>query len=330
MDLATSYLGLKLRAPLVVSASPLSRAVDNVRKMEDAGAGAVVLFSLFEEEIRHESLELDHYLSVGTDSFAEAQDYFPEPEQYALGPDQYLEHIRRLKAAVSLPVIASLNGSTLGGWTEYGRRMEEAGADALELNLYRVSADPGVSGVDVERLHLDILAEVKKHVRIPVAVKLSPYFSSMAHMARQLDWAGANGLVLFNRFYQPDIDLERLEVTPNVVLSTPAALRLPLRWIAILYGQVQADLAATSGIHTGADAVKALLAGASVAMLCSALLQRGIEHLRTVRSELEGWAAAHEYASLDQLRGSMSQRKYGSPTAFERANYIRALNTFAG
>jgi dihydroorotate dehydrogenase (fumarate) len=328
MDLATTYLGLKLRNPLVVSAGPLSREVANIRKMEDAGAAAVVLFSLFEEEIRHEALELDHYLNLGTNSFAEALDYFPEHEEYVLGPERYLEHIRKVKEAVGIPVIGSLNGSTMGGWADYGRQIEQAGADALELNIYTVCADPAVSGLEIEQLHLDVLAEVKKHVRIPVAVKLSPFFSSTANMARQLDWGGANGLVLFNRFYQPDIDLDSLEVTPNVLLSTPQDLRLPLRWVAILRGQVQADLAATGGIHTAADAAKMLLAGASVTMMCSALLQQGIDHLKSVLVDLDAWLEAHHYASLEQMRGSMSQASCANPTAFERANYMKALSTF--
>lgn len=237
MDLSTNYMGMKLSNPLVVAACPLSRQVANIKKMEDAGAAAVVLFSLFEEEIRHEALELDHYLNYGTNSFAEALDYFPEHEQYAIGPESYLEHIRQAKEAVDMPIIGSINGTTMGGWVEYGKKIEEAGADALELNVYHISTETSVSGLEIEQLHLDILSEVKKHVDIPVAVKLSPYFSSMAHMARQLDWAGANALVLFNRFYQPDIDLDALEVIPNVLLSTPQAMRVPLRWIAILHGR---------------------------------------------------------------------------------------------
>ncbi|MFA6111545.1 MAG: dihydroorotate dehydrogenase-like protein [Candidatus Latescibacterota bacterium] len=328
MDLTTTYMGMKLRNPLVVSACPLSRDVAKVRQMEDAGAAAVVMFSLFEEEIRHEALELDHYLSYGTNSFSEALDYFPEHEEYAVGPEQYLEQIRKLKEAVDIPVIASLNGTTMGGWVEYGKKVEEAGADALELNVYHISTETGVSGLEIEQLHLDILGEVRKHVELPVAVKLSPYFSSMAHMARELALAGANALVLFNRFYQPDIDLDNLEVTPNVLLSTPQALRLPLRWIAILHGQVQADLAASSGIHGHEDVLKLLLAGANVTMMASALLAHGVGHLRGVLAGIEAWMAEHEYESVEQLQGSMSHRSYANPAAFERANYIKALNTF--
>jgi dihydroorotate dehydrogenase (fumarate) len=328
MDLSTTYMGMKLRNPLVVSACPLSRKVDNVRQMEDAGAGAVVLFSLFEEEIRHEVLELDHYLSYGTDSFAEALDYFPEHEQYAVGPERYLEHIRALKEAVDIPIIASLNGTTMGGWVEYGKKIEEAGADALELNIYHISTEAGISGLEVEQLHLEILGQVKKHISLPVAVKLSPYFSAMAHMGRQLDQAGADALVLFNRFYQPDIDLDKLEVYPNVLLSTPQALRLPLRWIAILYGQLEADLAGTGGIHTAADALKMLMVGAAATMMASALLVNGIGHLQSVLQEMQQWMEGHDYDSVEQMKGSMSRSSYANPAAFERANYIKALHTF--
>lgn len=328
MDLTTTYMGMKLRNPLVVSACPLSRDVAKVKELEDAGAGAVVMFSLFEEEIRHESLELDHYLSYGTNSFSEALDYFPEHEEYAVGPGKYLEQIRKLKEAVDIPIIASVNGTTMGGWAEYGKQIEQAGADALELNVYHISTDVGVSGLEIEQLHLDILAEVKKHVSVPVAIKLSPFFSSMASMARQLAAGGADALVLFNRFYQPDIDLNKLEVYPNVLLSTPQALRLPLRWIAILHGQVQTGLAASGGIHSHEDVLKMLLAGADVTMLASALLMRGPGHLRGVLAGMEAWLAEHEYESVEQLRGSMSHRSYANPGAFERANYIKALATF--
>ncbi|MEW6751007.1 MAG: dihydroorotate dehydrogenase-like protein [Candidatus Latescibacterota bacterium] len=329
MDLTTTYLGLPLKNPLVVSAGPLCRDLGNLRRMEDAGAAAVVLHSLFEEEIRHEQLELDHYLSHKTDAFAEALDYFPEQEKYVLAPQVYLEHIRRAKETIGIPVIASLNGTTLGGWVEYGQQMEQAGADALELNIYHVETEPQVTGRDVEDLHLSILAEVRKHVRLPVAVKLSPFFSSLAHMATQLDQAGADALVLFNRFYQPDIDLARLEVCPHVLLSTPQALRLPLRWIGILHGQVKADLAGTGGIHGAQDVVKMMMVGASVAMMCSALLANGIPHLGRVLADLAAWLEAHEYSSVAQMRGSMSRTGYTNPAAFERANYVRALNTFA-
>ena len=328
MDLSTTYMGMKLSNPLVVSASPLSRDVANVKQMEDCGAAAVVMFSLFEEEIRHEALELDHYLSYGTHSFSEALDYFPEHEQYNIGPESYLDQIGKLKEAVEIPIIASLNGTTMGGWVEYAKKIEEAGADALELNVYHISTETGVSGLEIEQLHLDILGEVKKHVSLPVAVKLSPFFSSMAHMAQQLDWAGANALVLFNRFYQPDIDLENLEVTPNVLLSTPQALRLPLRWVAILHGQIKANLAASGGIHSAEDVLKMLMVGANVTMLASVLLQRGIDQIQEVLQGLQQWMEEHEYESVEQMQGSMSHSSCANPTAFERANYIKALHTF--
>jgi len=328
MDLTTDYLGLHLKNPLVASASPLSRQVDRVRELEDAGIGAVVMFSLFEEEIRHESLALHHYLEHGTRSFAEALDYFPDHEDYDVGPDAYLEHLRQLKEAVAIPIIGSLNGTSMGGWIEYASRIEEAGADALELNIYYIPTEITTTSQDVEQLYLDILREVKRHVNIPVAVKLSPYFSAMAHMAQQLDWNGADALVLFNRFYQPDIDLETLRVFPHVLLSTPQALRLPLRWIAILYGQVSADLAATSGIHSHEDVLKVLMAGAKVAMMASALLKKGPGHVKQLLHQIRGWMEEHEYESVRQMQGSMSQRHCANPTAFERANYLKALSTY--
>lgn len=328
MDLSTTYMGLKLKNPIVASASPLSRDIPNVRAMEDAGISAVVLYSLFEEQISHETAEVDHYLSYGTESFAEALDYFPEPEIYHRGPDEYLDHIRRLKSTVDIPVIASLNGASSGGWTRYAKLMVDAGADALELNVYHIPTDPTISGAQVEQLYLDILSEVKQQVSVPVAVKLSPFFSSLSNMARQLDKAGADGLVLFNRFYQPDFDLDNLDVVSNVILSTPMAARLPLRWIAILYGRISADMAATSGVHTAEDVLKMLMAGANVTMMCSALLKNGIGHAWRVLEQVENWMDEHEYISISQLQGSMSQASCSDPSAFERANYMRALNTF--
>ncbi|MGQ9887685.1 MAG: dihydroorotate dehydrogenase-like protein [Aggregatilineales bacterium] len=328
MDLTTTYMGMTLRSPLVVSASPLSEEIDNLKRMEDAGASAVVLHSLFEEQLVREEFELAHHLQHGTESFAEALTYFPEPVQFKLGPDGYLEHIRKAKEAVSIPVIASLNGSSLGGWTKFAHRMQEAGADALELNIYYIPTDPNLSSHDVEQTYLDILKAVKAAVSIPVAIKLGPYFSSFAHVARQLDEAGADALVLFNRFYQPDIDLEELIVKPNVILSTPQALRLPLRWIAILYGRVKASLAATSGIHQGTDVIKMMMAGANVTMLASALLKNGIDHLRVVEREMLEWMEENEYESVRQMQGSMSQIKVDDPSAFERAQYMRALTTY--
>jgi dihydroorotate dehydrogenase (fumarate) len=328
MDLTTTYLGKKLKNPLVASASPLSRRLDNIRRLEDAGASAVVLFSLFEEEILHESRELDHYLTYGAESYAEAISYFPQPEEFYLGPEAYLEHIRQAKEAVGIPIIGSLNGVSPGGWINYARKIESAGADALELNLYYIPTDPALSSDDVERLYLNTLKMVRQSVGIPVALKLSPFFSAMANMAKQFDDAGADALVLFNRFYQPDIDLENLEVVPNVILSTPQSMRLPLRWIAILYGKIKADLAATSGIHTAQDVLKMLMVGANVTMMASALLHNGVGHIRQVLREMEIWMEAHEYESVQQMQGSMSQKSVAEPAAFERANYIKALHSF--
>jgi dihydroorotate dehydrogenase (fumarate) len=328
VNISTTYLGMTLRSPLVASASPLSESLDNIRKLEDAGAGAVVLFSLFEEQIRREREALYHYLTYGTESFPEALTYFPEPETYHAGPDQYLELIRKAKLAVDIPIIASLNGVSLGGWTKFAHKMQEAGADALELNIYYIPTDVNLSSQAVEQTYLEILKAVRGAITIPVAVKLSPYFSNIAHMAKQLDEAGANALVLFNRFYQPDIDLETLDVRPNVLLSTPQAMRLPLTWVAILYKRINADLAATSGIHSGEDAVKMLLAGANVTMMASALLKNGIDHLRVVEKGLRDWMERHEYESVTQMRGSVSQVNAEDPAAFERAQYMRALTTY--
>ncbi len=328
MDLSTSYLGLRLKNPLVASASPLSEKISNYRKLEDAGAAAVVNYSLFEEEITRDIYELHHHLTQGTESFAESLSYFPEPEQFTLGPEEYLEHIRKAKEAVDIPVIASLNGHSIGGWTQYAKLMEQAGADAIELNIYYIPTDPTVSGEIVERGYLEVVKSVKTSVKIPVAVKLSPFFSSMANMASKLDNAGADGLVMFNRFYQPDIDLEFLEVTPNVVLSSPVASRVPLRWIAILYSHVGCSLAATSGVHGAEDALKLIMAGADVTMLCSALLKNGIDHLSVILAEMERWMGEHEYHSVEQMKGSLSQKSCPNPAAFERANYIKALRTY--
>jgi dihydroorotate dehydrogenase (fumarate) len=328
MDLRTTYLGLDLRTPLGVSASPLSEEIDHIRRMEDAGAAAVVLYSLFEEQISRETLELHHHLTTGTESFAEALTYFPEPGEFRLGPDGYLEHIRRARAAVDIPVIASLNGSSAGGWTDHARLIEQAGASALELNIYNIPTDDQLTGAAVEQNCLDILERVRAAVAIPVAVKLSPYFSNMANMARRFDAAGADGLVLFNRFYQPDINLENLEVQPHIILSAPMALRLPLRWIAILYGRVRASLAGTSGIHTAQDVLKMVMAGAAVTQLCSTLYRHGIEYLATIEREMVDWMTTNEYESLGQMRGSMSQINCPDPTQFERAQYIRSLHSF--
>jgi dihydroorotate dehydrogenase (fumarate) len=329
MNLTTSYLGMTLHSPLVPSASPLTEDLDNIKRLEDAGAAAIVLPSLFEEQLTQDSQELHYHLTQGTYSFAEALTYFPVPEDaFAFGPEGYLEHIRKAKEAIDIPVIASLNGSSPGGWTAYARQMAQAGADALELNIYYIPTEMALTGAQVEQTYFDILHAVKAAVSIPVAVKLSPYFSNLAYMASRLDEAGADGLVLFNRFYQPDVDLDDLEIRPRVLLSTPQALRLPLTWIGILYGRVKADLAATSGIHTVEDVVKMLMVGANVSMLCSVLLKRGIGHLRTLDHELRVWLEEHEYDSVAQLQGSMSQLHCPDPTAFERVQYIRALQSF--
>ena len=329
MDLRTNYLGLTLKNPLVVSAcQPLSDEIGKIRHMEDAGASAVVLYSLFEEQLRLETYELHHHLSAGTDSFPEAQSFFPEPDEFQLGPEEYLEHIRKAKEAVKMPVIASLNGTTLGGWTDFAKQIQQAGADALELNIYYIPTDINLSGAAVEQTYLEILGAVKSAVRIPVAVKLSPFFSNFANMAKRLDDAGADGLVFFNRFYQPDLDVEALEVQPSVLLSTPQALRLPLRWIAMLHGKIEADLAATSGIHTSRDVLKMLMAGANVTELCSVLLARGIDHIQVIETGLREWMQEHWYDSVTQLQGSMSQMKCPDPSAFERAQYMRALANY--
>jgi dihydroorotate dehydrogenase (fumarate) len=328
MDLSTQYLGLKLRSPLVISASPLSEDVDNIKRMEDAGASAVVLYSLFEEQLRQDRLELHQNLLQGTESFAEALTYFPDPTEYHLGPEEYLKHIAAAKKAAHIPIIASLNGSSVGGWTDYAKQIQQAGADALELNIYYIPTDMDLDGEVVEDTFINILKAVKATVTIPVAVKLSPFFSNFANMAKRLDEAGANGLVLFNRFYQPDIELESLEVKPNILLSTPMAARLPLRWIAILYGRIKASLAATSGIHRGTDALKMLLAGADVTMLCSALLRHGIPQIALIERDLKAWLEEHEYESVTQLKGSLSQKNCAEPAAFERAQYMKALTSY--
>jgi len=328
MDLTTRYLGMNLRTPLVPSASPLSDEVDNIKRMEDAGASAVVLYSLFEEQLSREQEALNFHLTHGAESFAEALSYFPELDEFRVKPDGYLNHIRKAKEAVKIPIIASLNGSSIGGWVEYAKMMQQAGADALELNVYFVATELDRSPEEVERTYLEILRAVKQTVRIPVAIKLGPFFSNMANMAKHLDEAGADGLVLFNRFYQPDIDLDTLEVKPNVLLSTPQALRLPLRWIAILYGRIKANMAATSGIHNANDVLKMLMAGADITQLCSTLLRNGIDYIREVETKMSEWMEEHDYQSVQQLQGSMSQKYCSDPAAFERAQYMRAVLSY--
>jgi len=328
MDLSTTYLGLKLKNPLVPSAGPLSHTLDSMKRLEDAGASAIVMYSLFEEQIHHEAAELNHYLSYGTESFAEAISYFPQPDEFNLGPDEYVEHLRKAKEALHIPVIGSLNGISTGGWVQFAKKIEEAGADGIELNIYYIPTDPKLTGQDVEDRYVEVLKAVKSTVKIPVAMKLSPFFSSLAYLVARLDAAGVNGMVLFNRFYQPDIDLETLDVRPNVNLSTPQALRLPLRWIAILHGKIRASLAATSGIHTSEDVLKMLMAGADVTMLCSALLKHGAGRIKEILTQLDQWMLEHEYVSVQQMKGSMSQKSVKDPAAFERAQYMKALNSY--
>lgn len=325
MDLSTKYLGLQLRTPLVASASPLSQEIDGIRALEDAGASAVVLYSLFEEQLRQEGVEFDRYLNAGTESFAESVTYFPQSSEFRVGPEGYLNHIRKAKVAVNVPIIASLNGTTLGGWARYAKQVEQAGADAIECNIYFLPTNTEILGSEIENTYADILREVKISVHIPVAAKLSPFFSSLANMAKRLDQIGTDGLVLFNRFYQPDIDLEELEIKPNVLLSTPQELRLPLTWIGILYGHIRASMAATSGVHSPEDVIKLLMVGADVTMLCSVLLRYGVGHLRQIEQGVRRWMEDHEYDSVNQMQGSMSQLRCADPGAFERAQYMKAV-----
>ena len=328
MNLTTNYLGMVLNNPIVASSSPLSHTVDSIRRLEDAGAAAVVMYSLFEEQIGFDSYYLDYHLTQGIDSSAESISYFPDMQSYNVGPDQYVNLIRRAKEAVDIPIIGSLNGASVGGWTDYAALIEDAGADALELNIYYLPTNTQFSGIEVEALYLDILLSVRQAVSIPVAVKIGPFFSSLSNMASRLNEAGADGLVLFNRFYQPDFDLEKLEVAPRLVLSNSDDLRLPLRWVAILYGRLTADLAITSGIHTATDVIKGLMAGARVTMMASELLQKGVGRVRQVLEELSIWMHEHEYESVMQMIGAMSQKHCAEPAAFERANYMKMLDSY--
>jgi len=327
-NLNTTYLGLKLKNPLVASASPLSEKVETVQKLEEAGIAAVVMYSLFEEQIIHESLELDHYLFTGTEISPEITAIYPQSGKYTLKPDVYVDTLGKIKKAVNIPIIGSLNGVSTGGWITYAKKIEAAGADALELNLYYLPTNPDFSSAQIEDNYENLVSDVRKSIKIPLAVKLSPFFTSIPNIARRLANAGADGLVLFNRFYQPDLDLEALEVVPNLILSTSHELRLPLRWIAILYGQINADLALTSGVHAVEDVLKAMMAGAKVAMLASELLQNGIGRVSALLRELETWMETHEYTSIQQMQGSMSQKSVKEPAAFERANYMKVLNSF--
>jgi len=329
LDLTTTYLGLKLKNPLVVSPSPLTEHIGNILRMEDAGAGCVVLHSLFEEQIAIESQQLDAALSAGTESFAESLSYFPDMTRYNLGTEGYLEVIRKAKQAVNIPIIASLNGVSTGGWIKYAKEMEQAGADALELNIFFVANDARLSSDQVEEMYTSLVSHMKASVSIPVAVKLAPYFSAMASMAKKLDQAGADGLVLFNRFYQPDFDLEAMDVKPTLALSTPNELLLRLHWVATLYGQVKADLAVTGGVHTAQEVLKSMMAGAKVAMVTSAILKHGIEHMETILSDLRAWMEEREYESVHQMQGSMSRQNVADPGAFSRANYMKILGSYS-
>ena len=328
MDLRTNYLGLDLKSPLVVAASPLTENLSNIKKMEDAGASAVIMHSLFQEQILNDQKEILFHSIVGNYISAESTSFFPEPDQYRLGPEEYLDMIRKAKESVKIPVIASLNGSNLGGWTEYAEKMQSAGADALELNIYYIPTRLDVSGCEIEKNYIEILKAVKSAVKIPVAIKLSPFFTNMSNMARKLDDAGANGLVLFNRFYQPDVDLEELCVKPHLVLSEEIEMRLPMRWISILKGRIVADLAATTGIHTGEDVLKMLMVGANATMLCSVLLKKGIDYIKTIETDMVNWMTEKEYVSVKQLQGSLSQIRNSDPAAYERAQYMKAISNY--
>jgi dihydroorotate dehydrogenase (fumarate) len=328
MDLSTNYMGFKLKNPIVPSASPLSASVDNIRRMEDAGAAAVVMFSIFEEQLKQEAASMEDALSSGTDSFAEATTYFPAANDYSVGPERYLDLIRRAKEAVKIPVIGSINGITNEGWIDYAKKIQQAGADGLELNIYYIPTDPKMSGADVEQLYLDIVKSVKAAVTVPVAVKLSPFFSAMANMAQRIDALGVDAMVLFNRFYQPDFDLDELEVQPHLNFSTPYEIRLPLMWIAVLHGRVKASLAATRGVHNGTEVVKYLMAGADAVMTTSALLKHGVGYVANLIADLQIWMEQHEYDSVAQMKGCMSQQSVADPSAFERANYIRTLESW--
>jgi len=328
VDLKTTYLGLELKNPIVASSSPLSEKVEKVQALEEAGVAAVVMYSLFEEQIIHESLELDHYLNRDAESYSEALSYFPEVGRYTLGPDAYIQQVKNLKAAVNIPVIGSLNGVSSGGWIEYAQKIEAVGADAIELNLYYLPTDLDLSSAELEKAYITLVNNICNKISIPVAVKLSASITAIPNFARRLVDAGAKGLVLFNRFYQPDFDLEKLEVVPNLILSSPAELRLPLRWIAILYGRVNADFALTSGVHKSTDLIKAMMAGAKVTMLASSLLKKGPKRAAKILANIETWLEENEYESIQQMQGSMSQQSIADPSAFERANYMKVLNSF--
>ncbi|MER3500037.1 MAG: dihydroorotate dehydrogenase-like protein [Candidatus Fervidibacterota bacterium] len=328
MDLSTTYMGLKLRNPLVAFSSPLSHKVDSICQLEEAGIGAVVMYSLFEEQITLESQQLDYFLTHGTESYAEALSYFPDLGEYNVGPDEYLNLIRKAKERVGIPIIGSLNGVSAGGWVKYAKMIEQAGADALEMNVYYLPTDPDMPGTEVEQMTVDVVKAVRSEVHIPLAVKMGLFFSCIPNMAKRLAEAGANALVLFNRFYQPDIDIENLMVTPHLVLSDSDEMRLPLRWTAILYGRVPVDLAITTGVHTYRDVLKGLMAGAKVTMMASELLQNGIGRIGQILQEMQSWMEEYEYSSVQQMIGSVSQKNVVEPAAFERANYMKVLDSY--
>jgi dihydroorotate dehydrogenase (fumarate) len=329
VDLRTNYLGLDLKSPLIAAASPLSEKVESVQKMEENGLAAVVMYSLFEEQIVHESLELDHFLNTGTYTYAESLTFLPRMGRYSVGPDVYINHLSKIKEAVRIPVIGSLNGVSPGGWTEYARKIEQAGADALELNIYYLSLEPDITSSELEDNYTRLVSDVCQKVSIPVGVKLSPYFTSLPNLSRRLVEAGAKGLVFFNRFYQPDFDLNELKVVPNLELSTSQELRLPLRWIALMYGMINADFALTSGVHTGRDVLKAIMAGSSAVMLASSLLKNGIGHAAKMLAEVQEWMEENEYDSIEQMKGSMSARAIGEVKVLKRANYMKELSSFS-
>jgi dihydroorotate dehydrogenase (fumarate) len=328
MNLTTRYMGLTLEHPIVASASPLSHTLDGIRQLEDCGAAAVVMFSLFEEQIQHDLAAMEHFMAFGSESYGEALSYFPTADDYDVGPMQYLELLRRASASTSIPIIASLNGTSQRGWTDFAALMQEAGASALELNIYDIPTSLDRTGAEVESHYVAIVERVKAAVTIPVAVKVGPYFSAFGNMARRLDRAGADGLVLFNRFYQPDFDVETRTVVPSLNLSRTDEIRLPLLWISLLRGQIDASLAATTGVHSAVEAIKYLMAGANVVMTTSALLQQGPQLLARLRNDVATWLERKGYASVDQLRGSMSQQAIADPSAFVRANYIKTLESF--
>lgn len=327
-DLSTTYLGLELRNPLVASASPLSKKLDSIRKLEDSGVSAVVMYSLFEEQITHEQLALNHFLNQGTESYAEAITYFPDLETYNVGPESYLNLISKAKESVKIPIIGSLNGVTSGGWISYAQKIEQAGADALELNIYAIPTDFNAAAQDIEKNYVELIKEVRKSIHIPLAVKLSPFFTSLPAFAQRAVSAGANSLVLFNRFIQPDLDIETLDVVPHLELSTSAELLLPLRWVAILHGRVKADLALTGGVHTATDVIRSMMAGANVVAMASELIAKGADRTTELLGEIDAWMEQYEYQSIRQMTGSMSQKNVKDPSTFERANYMKALTSF--